>query len=228
MKHIFATALLLLAQPVFAAMSLDKIILYLNDQPNSREDIVVTNPDAETLYLQTEIYRVDNPGMPDEKRVRVVDPKEFRLLVSPSKAVIPAGEQKRFRLMSLEQGLDKERVYRVTFKPVVGDLKTDKTALKILVAYQALIFVQPKSGSFHLQLEKTAPDALAIVNNGNINAEISGLQYCQRQDQCAPLEQKGRIYSGAKLQLEGDFAAGGYIELVAKGARESEKIRLAL
>ncbi|HEY8570793.1 fimbrial biogenesis chaperone [Microbulbifer sp.] len=230
MKHIFATALLLLAQPVFAAMSLDKIILYLNDQPNSREDIVVTNPDAETLYLQTEIYRVDNPGMPDEQRVRVVDPKEFRLLVSPSKAVIPAGEQKRFRLMSLEQGLDKEKVYRVTFKPVVGDLKTDKTALKILVAYQALIFVQPKTGNFNLKLERIAPDTdtLAIVNNGNINAEISGVQYCQREDQCVPLEQKGRIYSGARLALDGDFTAGGYIELIAKGASESEKVRLAL
>ncbi|WP_105103501.1 fimbria/pilus periplasmic chaperone [Microbulbifer pacificus] len=228
MKHLLAVALLILAQPVSAAMSLDKIILYLTDQPNSREDIVITNPDAEVLYLQTEIYRVDNPGMPDEKRVRVVDPKEFQLLVSPSKAVIPPGEQKRFRLMSLERGLQREKIYRVTFKPVVGDLKTDKTALKILVAYQALIFVQPKSGHFDLSLEESLPGELVVANHGNINAEVIGIQYCKREGQCAQLAQRGRIYSGATLKLEGDFSAGGYIELVAKGARESEKIKLEI
>lgn len=228
MKHLIAATLLFLAQPVWAAMSLDKIILYLEDKPNSREDIVVTNPDNETLYLQTEIYRVDNPGQPDEKRVRVIDPKDFKLLVSPSKAVIPAGEQKRFRLMSLEQGLDKEKVYRVTFKPVVGDIKTDRTALKILVAYQALIFIQPDSGQYKLSLEHSAGDKLAIANSGNVNVEVSDIQYCKSPTQCAPVEQAGRIYSGAKLSVEGDFTAGGYLELLARNGRESERLKLSL
>lgn len=228
MKHLIAATLLFLAQPVWAAMSLDKIILYLEDKPNSREDIVVTNPDNETLYLQTEIYRVDNPGQPDEKRVRVVDPKDFKLLVSPSKAVIPAGEQKRFRLMSLDQGLDREKVYRVTFKPVVGDIKSDRTALKILVAYQALIFVQPQSAQYKLSLEKSAGNKLAIANNGNVNVEVSDIHYCTAPTQCAPVEQAGRIYSDAKLALEGDFSAGGYLELLARNGRESERLKLPL
>ncbi|WP_078083135.1 molecular chaperone [Microbulbifer mangrovi] len=228
MKHLFAATLLVLAQPVWAAMSLDKIILYLEDKPNSREDIVVTNPDNETLYLQTEIYRVDNPGQPDEKRVRVIDPKDFKLLVSPSKAVIPAGEQKRFRLMSLEQELDREKVYRVTFKPVVGDIKTDKTALKILVAYQALIFIQPQSAQYKLSLEEGAGNKLAIANSGNVNVEVSDIQYCKTSTQCAPVEQAGRIYSGAKLSLGGDFTAGGYLELLARSGRESERLKLPL
>ena len=228
MKHLIAATLLFLTQPVWAAMSLDKIILYLEDKPNSREDIVVTNPDNETLYLQTEIYRVDNPGQPDEKRVRVVDPKDFKLLVSPSKAVIPSGEQKRFRLMSLERGLDKEKVYRVTFKPVVGDIKSDRTALKILVAYQALIFVQPESAQYKLSLEKSDGNKLAIANNGNVNVEVSDIQYCKAETECAPVEQAGRVYSGAKLSLEGEFSAGGYLELLARNGRESERLKLSL
>ncbi|WP_295802346.1 fimbria/pilus periplasmic chaperone [uncultured Microbulbifer sp.] len=228
MKHLLAVISLLLAQPVSAAMSLDKIILYLQDKPNSREDIVVTNPDRETLYLQTEIYRVDNPGLPDEQRVRVVDPKDFKLLVSPSKAVIPAGEQKRFRLMSLEQGLEREKVYRVTFKPVVGDIKTDRTALKILVAYQALIFIQPESGEYRLALETDSENTLAIANNGNINVEVSAIQYCRTPAECTPVAQSRRIYSGAKLVLDGDFSEGGYLELLARSGRESEKLKLVL
>lgn len=228
MKKLAAIFLLLLAQPSLAAMTLDKIILYLEDKPNSREDIVVTNPDNETLYLQTEIYRVDNPGLPDEKRVRVVDPKEFKLLVSPSKAVIPAGEQKRFRLMALDRGLDQEKVYRVTFKPVVGDIKTDKTALKILVAYQALVFVQPQSAAYKLALDKSVENKLAIANSGNVNVEVSAIQYCRAAGRCDAIEQSGRIYAGAELPLTGDFSAGGYLELLARDGRESEKLTLSL
>lgn len=228
MKYLLAALFFLVVQPVSAAMSLDKIILYLEDKPNSREDVVVTNPDNETLYLQTEIYRVDNPGLPDEKRVRVVDPKDFKLLVSPSKAVIPPGEQKRFRLMSLEQGLNKETVYRVTFKPVVGDIKSDRTALKILVAYQALIFVQPQDAEYKLATENDTDGSLAIVNNGNVNVEVSNVQYCRAQAQCTPVDKSGRVYSGAKLMLEGNFSAGGYLELLARNGRESERLKLPL
>ncbi len=225
MKRIILGFLLLLVQPALASMSLDKIIVYLDDSPNARDDIVVTNPDRETLYLQTEIYRVDNPGLPNEKRVRVVDPKEFKLLVSPSKAVLASGEQKRFRLMSLERNLEREKVYRVTFKPVVGEIKSDRTALKILVAYQALIFVQPKEGSYRLEVEKQNGNWL-LKNTGNINVEVADVRHCQSEAGCRPLEVEGRLYAGASKPI-GEEAANGHLELLVRG-RETEKLQLPL
>ncbi|WP_226662999.1 fimbria/pilus periplasmic chaperone [Microbulbifer aggregans] len=225
MQKIAAFLLCLLAQPVLAAMSLDKIIVHLNDQPNSREDILVSNPDPETLYLQTEIYRVDNPGMPDENRVRVVDPKEFKLLVSPARAVIGAGEKKRFRLMSLEQNLQQEKVYRVTFKPVVGDVKTDRSALKVLVAYQILVFVQPEDGLYRIALERSGGE-LQLVNKGNINVEVGDVQHCLSDDNCKSLATKGRLYAGASLPLN-EKLSGGYLRLQVRG-RISEEVRLPL
>ncbi|WP_308368403.1 MULTISPECIES: fimbria/pilus periplasmic chaperone [unclassified Microbulbifer] len=225
MKRTVVAFLLLVAQPVLAGMSLDKIIVYLDDSPNARDDIVVSNPDRENLYLQTEIYRVDNPGMPNERRVRVVDPKEFKLLVSPARAVLTSGEQKRFRLMSLERDLDREKVYRVTFKPVVGDIKTDKTALKILVAYQALVFVQPEGGSYRLEVGMEN-DTWVLKNTGNINVEVSDVQHCQSEAGCRPVELSGRLYAGASLPIE-EKLLGGELVLLARG-RETEKVRLPL
>lgn len=225
MNRVAIAFLLLLAQPALAGMSLDKIIVYLDDSPNARDDIVVSNPDKETLYLQTEIYRVDNPGMPDEKRVRVVDPKEFKLLVSPARAVLTSGEQRRFRLMSLERNLQREKVYRVTFKPVVGDIKTDKTALKILVAYQALVFVQPGDSAYRLQLAKEG-EKWRLMNTGNSNVEVSDVQYCRSGAGCRPLALNGRLYAGASLPIK-EKLAGGHLELLARG-RETEKVRLPL
>ncbi|MCX2780139.1 fimbria/pilus periplasmic chaperone [Microbulbifer thermotolerans] len=225
MRTITAALLLLLAQQALAAMSLDKIIVYLDDSPNARDDILVANPDKETLYLQTEIYRVDNPGLPNEERVRVVDPKEFKLLVSPSKAVLAPGEQKRFRIMSLERNLPQEKVYRVTFKPVVGDIEASRTALKILVAYQALIFVQPRDGSYKLTAEKQDGKWM-LKNGGNVNVEVVEVLHCQSEEDCRPLAFKGRLYAGAAQPVEEDIA-GGYLELLARG-REAERIQLPL
>lgn len=226
MRKIIVVALLLIAPPVFAGMSLDKIIVYLDDSPNARDDIVVSNPDDETLYLQTEIYRVENPGLPDEKRVRVVDPKEFKLLVSPAKAVLASGEQKRFRLMSLERDLEREKVYRVTFKPVVGDIKTDRTALKILVAYQALVFVQPQGGDYELELREN-DGGWELKNTGNINVEISRVQHCLSEVGCEPLELKGRLYAGTSLPIERPLT-GGRLKLLARSSVRAGEVVLPL
>ncbi len=228
MKRIATVLLCLLAQPALAAMSLDKIIVYLHDLPNSREDIVVSNPDQETLYLQTEIYRVENAGLPNEERIRVVNPDEFKLLISPSRAVIPAGAEKRFRLMSLDRDLEKEQVYRVTFKPVVGELKSEKNALKILVAYQVLIFVQPQDGDYQLSLERQGAQ-LSLANRGNINVEVVEMEYCRAQE-CRPMTTRGRIYAEARLLIEDEWAddlSGGVLRLRARG-REMETIEIPL
>ncbi|WP_051687120.1 molecular chaperone [Microbulbifer sp. HZ11] len=200
MKKFAFLLLLLIANPALAAMSLDKIIVYLNDQPNSRDDILVSNPDQEPLYLQTEIFRVDNPGQPDEQRVRITDPKDFRLLVNPAKAVLAPGTRKRFRLMSLDKNLDREKVYRVTFKPVVGDIKSDKMALKILIAYQALVFVQPKNGSYEFELLRSG-EQLILTNTGNINAQVSEVFYCTDDESCEPLDITNRVYPDEKVTI---------------------------
>lgn len=229
MTRLYICLLLLLSQPALAAMSLDKIIVYLDDVPNARDDIVVSNPDPETLYLQTEVFRVDNPGQPDEERVRVVDPKDFKLLVSPAKAVIPPGEQRRVRLMSLESGLQNEVVYRVNFKPVVGDLKSDRTALKILVGYQALVFVQPKEGSARLVLERD-DNGLQLRNTGNINTEVVEVRHCasaaMKSADCRVLTTSGRLYPETAIALEGGLRHGE-LEILTRG-RNGDRIRLSL
>ncbi|AQQ66928.1 hypothetical protein Mag101_04205 [Microbulbifer agarilyticus] len=234
MKRLFIVLSLLVSQPALAAMSLDKIIVYLTDTPNAREDIVVSNPDSDTLYLQTEVYRVDNPGLPNEERVRVVDPKDFRLLVSPPKTVIPPGEQRRIRMMSLESGLQKEVVYRVNFKPVVGDVTSDRTALKILVGYQVLVFVQPEEGASKLAI-KRKDGALYLSNSGNINTEVVEAWHCPSAEtptqDCRELKIVGRLYPGTQISLDNaltnDEKKGGELEVLTRG-RDGGRQRLQL
>ncbi|MCA0899310.1 fimbrial biogenesis chaperone [Microbulbifer agarilyticus] len=226
MKKLLAVLLICVAGPAWAAMSLDKMIVHMDAIPNAREDIVVYNPDQETLYVQTEVFRVDNPGTENEKLVPVVNPEDFKLLISPSKAVIPAGAQKRFRLMNVESGIERERVYRVTFKPVVGEITTEASGLKVLVAFQALIFVQPVGGTYALQLEHSG-DQINLKNNGAVNAEIIGVQHCVSEQQCSPVELAGRLYPGAEKRVPLD-KKGGYLAVRAFDGDKSETVKLPL
>lgn len=225
MKKLFLAFLLLISQSALAAMSLDKVILYLDDAPSARDDIVITNPDDETLYLQTEIFRVDNPGQEYEQRVRVVNPDEFKLLVSPAKAVLLPGERRRFRLMALDRDLEEEKVYRVTFKPVVGEIKAEQTALKILVAYQTLVFVQPANGQYKVDLIEDMGN-YQLTNKGNINIEVVEVHHCPLSGECQKLDASGRLYAGTSLSL-GDIPNEGELEVLLRG-RESERIRFPI
>ncbi|WP_444942755.1 molecular chaperone [Microbulbifer sp. ZKSA006] len=225
MKKPFLLLVLLLAQPVMASMSVDKILLYLQDGPSARDDVVVSNPDEETLYVQTEIFRVDNPGRENEKRVRVINPEEFKLLVSPAKAVLAPGERKRFRVMALDRDLEEEKVYRVTFKPVVGDIQTEQTALKILVAYQALVFVQPEGGAYQVDLIAEG-DSYRLSNSGNINVEVVEVRHCISEDECEKLDTAGRLYAGTSIDVAGK-PHSGELEVLLRGKR-SQRVRFPL
>ena len=215
-KPLALLATLCVAQASVASMSLDRIIVYFEPDKLPRQDIVVSNPDQETLYLQTEVYRVDNAGMPNEELVQVTDPNEIKLLATPNKAVIPAGSRKTIRLVSLEQPKDKEAVYRVTFRPVIGEIQSEQSAIKMLIAYQALVFVRPQKPAYHLTA--TVNDQqISFSNSGNTNVLLRNGQYCSSAPvvKCSPISDIGRVYAGAQWQMplpQGATKGSGYIE----------------
>ncbi len=186
-----------------AALSLDRMIVYFDPDKTPRQDIIVSNPDPETLYLQTEIFEVRNPGSEDEDRVKITDPAKLKLLTTPNKAIIPPNGRKTVRLVSLEKPTDKELVYRVTFKPVVGDLEASQTAIKLLIAYQTLIFIRPDNPKYDVSAKQKG-NQLVFTNKGNINAVLRNGQYCtsKKDDSCKSLSETTRIYAGESWTLD--------------------------
>ena len=206
----------LLSGHAMATMSLDRMIVYFKSDQLPRQDVVVSNPDAENLYLQTEVYKVIHPGTPEEERVRITDPADLKLLATPNKAIVPPNSRKTIRLVSLETPKDKELVYRVTFKPVVGDLKATQNAIKLLVAYQALVFIRPKNPQYKVTT-KREKNQLTFTNSGNINVVLRNGRYCASNttNSCTNLEAGNRIYAGGSWTLtlpEGATKGKGYIQ----------------
>ena len=55
-------AMLMISSHARASMSLDRVIVYIKPGELPRQDVVVRNQGNENLYLQTEVYKVINPG----------------------------------------------------------------------------------------------------------------------------------------------------------------------
>lgn len=200
---LLATWLSVAAPLLYASMSLDKMVVYFEPGQPPRQDIMVSNPDPENLYLQTEVYKVINPGGENEERIRITDPDKLKLLATPQKAVIPPNGRKTVRLVSLETPGTDEAVYRVTFRPVVGDVKATQTAIKLLIAYQALVFIRPANPKYDI-VAKWKDNKIVFTNKGNMNAVLRNGQFCtsKKDVSCKPLSESTRLYAGQSWTLE--------------------------
>ncbi len=181
-----------------ASMVLDKMIVYFN--ANQRyQDIVVTNPDKEPLYLKTSVVEVLKPGTPKEKRMVITDPIKMTMLASPHKVVIPPNQSKTIRLVNLNEPLNREKVYRVNFTPVIGKIKATKTAVKILIGYQALVFVRPEKGFIQVS-SKPSVKKITFINTGDVNVLLRNGKYCPKgtkKNKCLELKtDSNRLYAG--------------------------------
>src|SRR5260370_2553304 len=87
------------------------------DQP-PRTDLELLNDGAERLYIVVEPAQILDPGTPAERRVQVVDPQKLGLLATPNRLILEPGERKYVRVAMLADPGDRDRIYRVTVKPV--------------------------------------------------------------------------------------------------------------
>lgn len=186
-----------------ANLTIDRMIIYFDANQHPRQDVVVTNTEQDTLYLQTEVYEVHNPGTEREELIEITNPNQIKLLATPNRAIVPPGGRKTVRLVSLEPPKDKELVYRVTFKPVPPNFTATQSAIKLLIAYQALVFVQPDNPQYHVKGEREA-SSMIFTNEGNVNVVMRNGQYCtnNNEESCTPLEQGTRLYAGAEWKIE--------------------------
>lgn len=79
------------------------------------------------------------PGTPNETNYRDPNPQKLGLLVAPAKVVLETGQRKWVRFAAIHGDEQGERVYRVTVKPVVGQLSKYQAGLKILIGYDVLV-----------------------------------------------------------------------------------------
>ena len=187
-------------------MLLDRMVVYFEPGQQPRQDIRVTNVGQDNLYLQTEVYKVMNPGEKNEELIRVVDPDKMKLLTTPQKSIVRPKGQRSVRLVNLETPKDKESVYRITFRPVTAQVKSEneQNAIQLLVAYQALVFIKPEKPVYKV-VAKRVNNEVVFTNSGNSNVVLRNGEQCltvAKEAECRDIPDIGRIYAGQSIALD--------------------------
>lgn len=196
-----------------AELVLSQLVVELTPGDRSRSDIEIWNDDPERAYVAAEPRLVINPGTPSESRREDPDPEKLGLLVSPPRMILEPGQRRLLRIAAIAPPADREQVYRVTVKPVVGELSAPASGLKVLVGYDVLVLVRPKDISPHVSGSREG-GKLILRNDGNVSVELVDGKRCDDAGNICSDLPGARLYAGAEKTF--DVKAGGQVQYKLK------------
>lgn len=207
------------------AMSINRAVITFTPDDSPREDVVVSNPDEEALYIDVQVLDVLKPGTDEEERNVVKDPESIGLIATPRRLRVPPGGERLVRLVNLNGHADRERVYRVNLKPMSGPVESEQMGVRVLVGYQLLVFVEPREADVDLKAERDGKE-LMLHNRGNVNVRLHQGEQCPpepvQDDECREVSGL-RLYPGNREVLE--LPREGPVTFSVTAAGESRKRR---
>lgn len=211
-------------------ISVENVIVYFENNQNSKEDIFVKNLQEENGYVQISVTEIIDPASKTPQRIEHKNIKDSGLLVSPNKLVLEPkgqkGDNKAIRIANLNKNLEKERIYRIQVVPVIADFKQKEKTLgvKVLMGYEILTMVQPNNPikSYDAKIEG---NKFKITNTGNANILLHrGIQCDDEAKQvCSELETK-RVYAGSTFETTLPYGNKPISYHIQFGTNNEEKV----
>jgi len=195
-----------------AELVLSQLVVELAPGDRARADVEVWNHGNERAFVAIDPREIITPGSRTESSRTDPDPEKLGLLVSPARMILEPGQRKLLRIASIAT-TDRERVYRVTVKPVVGQLSAPSSGLKLLVGYDVLVLVRPAEPQPHVSGLR-AGDKLTLRNDGNVSVELVDGRVCDSSMSVCKELAGGRLYAGAEKTI--DVTAGQRAEYKLK------------
>lgn len=205
MKTICRSAAVLAAMAAFglaagahAELVLSQVVVDLGPGKPAREDIEVFNSGDERMYVAAQPFTIVNPGAPDQQREPAVDPDRSGILVTPQKLVLEPGERRLIRIAATQPRPATDKIYRVTIKPVAGEVSASTSALKVFVGYDTLVIYRPETIGGAVEGQRSGGQ-LVLTNNSNTAQELFDGKQCDAAGaNCQALASK-RLYPGGTL-----------------------------
>lgn len=195
-----ALALLLPVAPAHAELSISQLIIEFLPGQARTSDVEIYNDSTERSFVSVEPSEVVSPGTASERRVTSPDPAKLGLLVSPNRLVLEPKQRRLLRIATLPGATERERVYRVTVKPLAGEVTGSESGLKLLVGYDLLVLARPTRIDPVITSTRSGRE-LTLTNRGNASVELlDGKQCDPTGSDCRSLAKK-RMYAGASWTL---------------------------
>ena len=205
---IIAAMCMSMPQEVAAELVVSQLIIEFMPSESRTSDIEVVNNSPDRAYVVVEPREVVNAGTPTEKQVTVPDPAKLGLLVSPARFILEPRQRRTVRIAAIGTPTQEERVYRITVKPVTGEVTSSESGLKLLVGYDLLVIARPPAIRKEIRVERKGLD-LTLTNGGNASVEFAeGKQCDDKGANCQSLPGK-RLYAGASWKQKLPQSTGG-------------------
>lgn len=195
---LLSAVIFVVSSPARAEFAMSEMIIDFPSGAPRQKDIEIVSQGADTQYIATETYVVENPSEPGEKRTLVSDPQQSGLMITPGKMVLPTGARKLMRFLLIgAPPADKDKIYRIVVKPVIQGVEEQKQrmALKLLVGYEALVIVRPTDAKIDLSAERKG-NSLTLTNKGNTNANLQSGEQCDATGGDCKEVNVARLYAG--------------------------------
>lgn len=204
-----ASAISLLAPgPADAELVVSQLIVELKPAGPRTADIEIFNNGEERSYAVVEPREIIKPGTSGEERVAIADPAKLGLLASPARMILEPSQRRTLRIAAIGAPGERERTYRVTVKPVAGDVAGSESGLKLMIGYDLLVLVRPQVVRNALRSERSG-SKLTFTNDGNASVELAEGKQCDPGGKtCQALPAK-RLYAGASWEQKLPRPAGG-------------------
>lgn len=164
-----------LPAPASAQLAIDRLWVDFEPGMANRSDLVIRNESADRYYITVSPVEVVSPGAADEQRIEKSDPEQLGLLVSPNRLVIDPGGMRAIRVVSLNETVSVDRVYRIRVTPQVGEIQAGDPGaeargmtVKLLTAYDVLVTIRPPKPEAGITATR-AGNEVTIRNGGNSN-----------------------------------------------------------
>jgi P pilus assembly chaperone PapD len=197
--------------PASAQLAVDRLWVDFGSGAPDRSDVVIRNESKDRYYISVTASEITDPGTPTEKRIEISDPDKLGILVTPNRLVVDPGGVRSIRVVSLNNALKTDRVYRIKIEPQVGEIEAGAAAtggnrgltIKVLAAYDVLVTARPKDSKPNLTVTREASDII-IRNTGNTNTLLLDGEACpagkgdaagSAESKCDEIGSK-RIYPG--------------------------------
>lgn len=137
----------------------------------------VQEPKAETQqyeFVTLALFEIKNPGAEKEILEKELGKSDPVLMFSPSRLVIPFGEEKKVRLLPLKPVM-KEKVYRLRIRPSYPEQALEKDKIRFAVGYDVLLRYLPEGDRTQSVAVSCNSNQWTITATGNVRSEMRNM-----------------------------------------------------
>ncbi|MEG1653647.1 MAG: hypothetical protein RR390_09150, partial [Hafnia sp.] len=149
-------------------------------------------------FVTLELFHITNPGDSKENMVKELGAEDPTLVFSPTKLIIPFGEERKVRIMPLKP-VERETLYRLRIRPSYPEQEIDKGKVRFAIGYDVLLRYLPEGKRTQGLAVSCSGNQWTLTATGNVYPEHTRALTVNSN---LAFNMDGKLYSYEKCQLK--------------------------